>query len=228
MSGHELDRPAWTALGERQGAFRRGEGRARRYDPTVALFAATEDDRTESLAALDALIGPGEMVVFLQADPVCLPDSLRPTLEAAGVQMVATQPLPVIEDARVRRLGTADAEDMLALALLTKPGPITLRAIELGRFWGIREGGRLVAMAGERMAQRGYVELSGVCSHPDARGKGLARQLSLYVAGQIAARGDVPYLHAYADNAAAIALYTSIGFALRTRMHVAMVERADG
>jgi predicted GNAT family acetyltransferase len=81
-------------------------------------------------------------------------------------------------------------------------------------------------MAGERMKQPGLTELSGVCSHPDFRGGGLARLLSLYVAGQIFDRGETPYLHAYATNAPAIQLYESIGFALRTKINVGMARRA--
>lgn len=86
------------------------------------------------------------------------------------------------------------------LASLTKPGPFTLEAPSLGDFWGIRIDGRLAAMAGERMRQPGCPELSGVCTHPDFRG--LARLLSVFVAGRIAARGEVAYLHAYDSNAA--------------------------
>jgi predicted GNAT family acetyltransferase len=80
-------------------------------------------------------------------------------------------------------------------------------------------------MAGERMKLPGYSELSGVCSHPDVRGKGLGRLLSLFVARRIFARGDRPFLHAYAGNATAIALYRSIGFELRAEMNVAVIRR---
>ncbi|TIU40383.1 MAG: GNAT family N-acetyltransferase, partial [Mesorhizobium sp.] len=96
----------------------------------------------------------------------------------------------------------------------------------LGEFWGVKIDGRLAAMAGERMKQPGYSELSGVCSHPDFRGGGLARLLSLFVANRIMARGEVPYLHAFANNAAAIKLYESIGFRLRSAMNIAVVQRA--
>ena len=37
-------------------------------------------------------------------------------------------------------------------------------------------------MAGERFRFPGYTELSGVCTHPDFRGRGLARRLSATVA----------------------------------------------
>ena len=64
-----------------------------------------------------------------------------------------------------------------------------------------------------------------MCVHPRARGQGLARLLSLHVASQIRLRGEVPYLHAYATNLAAIGLYKSIGFEIRSTMHVAMVDQ---
>jgi len=65
-----------------------------------------------------------------------------------------------------------------------------------------------------------------VCSHPDFRGGGLGRLLSLFVANRIFARGEIPYLHAYASNTAAIGLYESIGFRLRSMMNMAVVQRA--
>src|SRR5690606_22344648 len=155
-----------------------------------------------------------------------LPASLRAIRRAEGVQMLADGGHEPFEDERIVKLGPADAADMLALAALAEPGPFTLRALDIGRFWGVRDNGRLVAMAGERMAQPGHVELSGVCTHPEARGRGLARLLSRYVAGRIVDGGDRPYLHAFASNTAAIRLYASIGFTLRTTMQVAVIQRA--
>ena len=70
-----------------------------------------------------------------------------------------------------------DVPEMLALATVTKPGPFGRRTIELGDYIGIRQRGVLVAMAGERMCAPGFREVSGVCTHPDYQGKGLARQL---------------------------------------------------
>jgi len=62
-------------------------------------------------------------------------------------------------------------------------------------------------MAGERMRFPGYTEVSGVCTHPDFRGRGLARRLSAAVMASIRERGDIPFLHAWKTNAAAIRLY---------------------
>jgi predicted GNAT family acetyltransferase len=114
---------------------------------------------------------------------------------------------------------------MLALAKLTEPGPFLARTHTMGTFIGLRIGGRLAAMAGERCRFPGYTEVSGVCTHPDFRGRGLARRLSAAVAAGIEARGEQPFLHAWKTNRPAIALYESLGFEIRTEVNVAALER---
>lgn len=223
---HVLDRPIWSALDSAHAAFVEGDDRARRYEASISPFAASMDDRPESLASLARLVSSGPMVL-LQADPICLPDGLKPSKTAEAVQMLAVKPTEPVSDARIERLRQADAAHMIDLARLTNPGPFTSRALELGSFWGIRSGGELIAMAGERLRQPGFTEVSGVCTHPDARGQGLARLLSLHVAAGIRRRGDVPYLHAYATNVAAIRLYKTIGFEIRSTMHVATAGPRD-
>jgi ribosomal protein S18 acetylase RimI-like enzyme len=221
-----LDRPVWSALVTRHAALAEGGERARRYPSSIAPFAAARDDSPESMNELGALAGPDESLLFLQADEVLLPPGYAATTTAAGVQMTAERHLPELNDERVVLLCQADAEDMLALATLTRPGPFTLKAQSLGSFWGVKEDGRLVAMAGERMKQPGFTELSGVAVHPDWQGRGLGRLLSLFVVGKIVASGEQPYLHAYAANTNAIALYETLGFKLRSMMNVVVAKRA--
>lgn len=114
---------------------------------------------------------------------------------------------------------------MGALATLTEPGPFFARTHTLGGFIGVRIDGRPAAMAGERMRFPGHVEVSGVCTHPDFRGQGLAWRLSAAVAADIQQRGDTPFLHAWTTNTAAISLYEGLGFVVRTRVHVAVLRR---
>lgn len=220
-----LDRPIWHALATRHAALAQGGDLAKRYAPPIHPFACARDDSPESLAALAAITAPGETLIFLQADAFVLPPGFAETTRAFGVQMLADGDMPQVEDKRIERLGEADAAEMLELATLTRPGPFTLRAQALGAFWGVKENGRLIAMAGERLKLDGLTEISGVCTHPDARGRGLGRLLTLYVAGNIRAAGELPFLHTYAGNAVAIGLYEKIGFTLRTRMNVAVAER---
>ena len=222
-----LDRPIWSALNSRHAALAEGGALAKHYPAAVSAFAATGDESPESLEALGALARPGEILILVQADPIAIPAGFEATTQAMLVQMVAEQPAGTVADERIVRLGREDAQDMLDLATLTKPGPFTLRAQDFGPFWGIRSGGRLIAMAGQRLGQEGMRELSGVCTHPDVRGQGLGRLMSLYVMEQIVKGGDVPYLHAYASNATAIGLYESIGFRLRATMNMAVIRKAD-
>ena len=222
MSG--LDRPVWATLQHRPD-WAVGDGRARRFQPDINRFAATPDESPGSLAALAGLVQPGDDAVYLlQVPPIVVPSTLEAEKEATGVQMVAKRRLAA-DDAGVQPLGDADAAEMLALATLTEPGPFLARTHTMGRFIGVRIEGRLAAMAGERMRFPGHVEVSGVCTHPDYRGRGLARRLSAAVTAAIQQRGEQPFLHAWATNTAAIALYESLGFELRAMVNVAVLRR---
>jgi predicted GNAT family acetyltransferase len=219
-----LDRPVWHALSTRQVSFSEGDGRARRFAGDISLLAATADDSPEAIMDLGALIQPGGAVVLLQTDPSPVPPGAVAEV-AAGVQMVADSVVEPAETAGVVELTDADAGDMIALARLAKPGPFESRTHTLGGFVGIREHGRLVAMAGERLRLTGYTELSGVCTHPDARGRGYATLLSRVVTSRIAGRGDTAFLHAFATNHAAIHLYEKLGFRLRAPIVVTILRR---
>lgn len=221
---HLLDRPAWGALTTRHAALSQGGDLARRYDPSTVPFASARDDSTEALRGLGALAKPGESMFIVQADAIVLPPGLTTELAVSLVQMILKRTPAKVSDERIERLTDADAVEMLALATLTKPGPFTLRAQALGEYFGVKVDGRLVAMAGERMKQVGFTEVSGVCVHPDFQGRGLARLLSIFVTHRVLDHGETPFLHAFASNGAAIRLYESIGFELRTMMNAAIVR----
>lgn len=221
-----FDRPVWASLAFAPGLAEGGD-RAKRYRRDVNLFASSRDDDDDaSLAALAELVAEGDSVFVLQAQPIPLPRGMQALRRAQGVQMLATRPVAAEPGAEaVVVLGDADAAAMLALAQLTEPGPFLARTHTMGRFVGIWSEGVLVAMAGERMRFEGGTEVSGVCVHPNFRGRGFARRLSSVVTHAIQQRGDQPFLHAWTTNAAAIALYESLGFEIRTEMQVAVLGR---
>jgi predicted GNAT family acetyltransferase len=224
---HPLDRPVWASLITDHASLSEGNELARRFAREVNLFAAACDDTPAALAALAALVKPDESVFLLQVPDILIPPGLVEVRAAKGVQMVATRSLTA-ETARgdIVTLGDEDAPEMLALAQLTEPGPFLARTHTMGTFRGIRIGGRLAAMAGERMRFPGYTEVSGVCTHPEFRGRGLARCLSATVAAGIEARGDRPFLHAWKSNHSAISLYEVLGFKLRTEVNAAVLKRS--
>lgn len=224
---HVLDRPAWNALASVHSAFAEGTPLAMRYAPSIVPFAAMKDDAAESIAALTDLAAAGETMALVEARPIPGLPRFETVIDAMLVQMVAEKPFEQLADPRILALGEPDAADMLELATLTKPGPFTLKAQSLGKFWGIRMDGRLVAMGGQRMRQPGFAELSGLCVHPDFQGKGLGKLMLRFVAGEISAGNETVYLHAYKDNAGAVGLYRSLGFTIRSDMHFRLIRRSD-
>src|SRR5690606_644322 len=120
----------------------------------------------------------------------------------AGVQLVDESVVPEPAPEAVR-LGPADVPEMLALVERTRPGPFLPRTVELGTYLGIRRGGDLVAMAGERLRPPGWTGSSGVCTDGSVRGQGLASRLVRAVAYGIRERGEPPFLHTSAANTVA-------------------------
>ncbi|MGW2278464.1 GNAT family N-acetyltransferase [Streptomyces sp. NPDC001770] len=223
---HVLDNAAWAALTGPHRRFAEIVGSAARYQTDVAPFVALRDSSDpRAWDDLAELIGPGAQTAVTGISSV--PDHWETVEEAGGVQLVADT-LVTRSDPEAVRLTTADVPEMLDLVGRNRPGPFLPRTIELGAYWGIRRGGRLVAMAGERLRPPGHTEISAVCTDAEHRGEGLATRLVRHVADGIRDRGDIPFLHAAATNENAIRLYLSIGFALRRRNLFAVVRVPGG
>ncbi len=221
---HPLDRPVWSALTSRQAPLSFGDAQALRFDPAYAQFAAAAAASPESLDALAALnISPSGMGL-VETGETLLPPVARVRSQAACVQMTASALTAGGRDIAFEPLGEADAADMLALATLTVPGPFFEKTNRLGDFIGVKQDGRLIAMAGERMRPTGFTEVSGVCTHPDHRGHGYASALMRVVTSRILERGERAFLHAYAANTATIALYESLGFSVRTTITYTVLD----
>ena len=223
---HPLDRAVWNALGGRLSRFTTADsgGLARRIDPEVGVFLTAADGSEASLQAMAALARahPGAGVVERSDGPMAdvLPPGVAVERRVDLVQMVCSGLTPGGRDVAPKTLNyevltEADAPAMLALATLTKPGPFRLRTRELGPFIGVKRDGALVAMGGRRLRVDGFTELSGLCTHPDHRGKGYAAALARVIVGEILATGEGAFLHAFADHADSIAFYRRMGFEVR-------------
>ncbi|GCE44381.1 hypothetical protein Rhow_008802 [Rhodococcus wratislaviensis] len=191
------------------------------YLPAVATFSAvTADPAPQAWADLAQLLGPGEFADMFGCTATPPPD-WEPVFTLEGRQMIWAR--SSVSDhsgdgTGVVELGADDVSEMRELVAQTRPGPFWPRTRELGCYLGIRENGRLVAMAGERLRPPGWTEISAVCTAPEARGRGhAARVVTALVAG-ITARGERPFLHVAEKNTGAIALYERLGF--QTRKHV--------
>jgi predicted GNAT family acetyltransferase len=215
-------------LTSRQRHLAQGDARALRIDPAYGLFAALSHDEPSALEAITAIVPDDGALGLVELGPVPPP----PGILAEHVpldQMIATAivsaPPPPFEIVPLRE---ADAADVYALAKLTEPGPFFHHTHRLGDFFGVKVDGRLAAMAGERLRPQGFTEVSGVCTHPDFRGQGLAGGLTRHAALRILARGEVPFLHVLPTNAGAIRLYHSLGFVLRRTLILTVLRREAG
>jgi ribosomal protein S18 acetylase RimI-like enzyme len=215
-----LDRPVWNALTTRQAHLAVAAGTAVRIDPRYGPFAAARDANREAQAALVATLrGPDDRIGVVEREAWPVPPGTRVLGGGDLVQMVFEGPPPAeTDDPRIELLGEADAEEMAALAYATEPGPWGRATHRYGDYYGIRIGGRLASMAGERLRMPGLAELSGVSTWPEFRGQGLAGALVQRVVRGFLERGDTPFLHCYAANAGAVALYEELGFRVRAPM----------
>jgi predicted GNAT family acetyltransferase len=224
-----LDNPIWHALHTEHSHFAVDAGLARRYPATIGPLSGMADPMPHSLEALHALAEPnGRLALFLEEPLGKTPGWMAERAEPIS-QMVATNEVELAGDSkpdapRIRMLTAEDVPAMLALTHLTEPGPFRERTHELGNFFGIFEGERLVAMTGQRLHLPRYVEVSAVCTHPDVRGRGYARLLIAAVMREIRSRGKTPFLHVLPQNQGAIRVYESLGFTLRRNLHLTVLK----
>nr|WP_063817812.1 GNAT family N-acetyltransferase [Herbidospora sakaeratensis] len=199
-----LANPVWAALTGPHAHFAVVGGRTRRYPLDVSPFAAVPDAfRPGDWAGLD-----GQVLTINTGE---VPGDWETLFELPGVQMEGSG-VKGAADPGLSVLGPADVPEMLDLVARTQPGPFAPRTIEMGSYLGLREDGRLIAMAGERLRVPGWTEISAVCTDPAHRGRGLASRLVSAVVAGIRARGDRPFLHAATVNVNAVRLYESLGF----------------
>ncbi|MFC8124285.1 GNAT family N-acetyltransferase [Streptomyces sp. NPDC057302] len=211
-----MDNPAYAALNGPHARFAERRGRVVRYQQDVSPWLGLPDaPGPDDWADLAALAGPGAEVP-LPGVRVALPAGWELTFDMEGVQLV-DDGVAAAPDPEAVRLGADDVPEMLDLVERTRPGPFLPRTVELGTYLGVRRGGALVAMAGERLRPPGWTEISAVCTDPGFRGEGLASRLVLAVADGIRSRGETPFLHTSARNTEAIRLYEALGFRLRRR-----------
>ena len=216
---------AWHALTGPQAEL--GEpvrdGLARRFRRAVAPFSAVDRLDDAGWAALADLVGPRGVAILFRAGVTDPPPGWTTAFRGRTIQYVAGALDPIDPDveAELVELGPADSDDMVELVARTEPGPFSAETWRTGRYFGLRRGDRLVAMAGERLRVPGWGEVSAVCVDPDLRGQGLGAALTLAAAGAIAARGDRAMLHVAEDNHPAHRLYRQIGFEVRGEISTA-------
>lgn len=202
----------WQVFSRDQTQFAVGHGPTRRYHRDFSPIAGFEDLARPDLGILREVSEAGDRV-YTDGWSGQASEGWEVVKETTMWKMVFSGSLPdEPESSDIVELDSSHAEQALELALLTNPGPFGIRTIELGKYYGIFDGTRLIAMAGERTQCGDLRELSGVCTHPDYVGKGYAARLSNKVIRYQMLQGQTSFLHVVSGNEGAHHLYKKLGF----------------
>jgi GNAT superfamily N-acetyltransferase len=217
-----LDNIVWNSLTSDHAKFAAGTMNVRRYARGFSPLIGAREVDAPDLVALEPCCTPGEQFYYAGWGGPPAP-GWRVDVDSTMEQYVWDAAPPRDERLDAIRLGTAHAGAALELVRLTHPGPFAARTPELGEYYGLFDGDRLIAMAGERMHAGPLREISGVCTHPDHQGRGLARKLMNKVVRLQLARGQRPFLHVMSANAGARRLYETMGFRHHQQLAVRVI-----
>ena len=221
---HLLDNPVWSSLTSSHEALSLGR-QVKRYPPEQAPFIAVRDAEPIDAAELTELVAVDEALYFVGTIPA-LPPEFRTESQSSVLQMICEDPVPFpSNDVNIVRLSNDAVDDMLSLTALVFPGFFRRLTPEMGRYFGIWDGNRLAALAGERFFAGYYREVSAVCTHPDYSGRGYAAQLVAYLASLNLTEGKIPFLHVTPRNARAKLVYERVGFSPRSEVALSYVRR---
>jgi len=219
--------PTWHALQTKHRHFAESAGGACRYPAEVAPFGAVAEPSKSAMRQLQSLLASGECVWIIGENYPPVPElALKEILPC--LQMVLPEEVaPPASTMEIVELSSADAAEMVALTTLAFPGFFRSRTCEMGTYFGVRSDGELIAMSGERLMLDGYPEISGVCTHPAHRGKGLAASLIWRLVEKHRREGLVSWLHVAVENHRAIELYLRMGFKVSRKITANRISRRD-
>lgn len=220
-----LDNIMWNCLSGPHARFATGAGAVRRYAPGFSPIVGCREPHNPDFAELGNHCSPGDSFYF-DIWSGSAPNGWRVDREASMFKMIWDAAAPTADAAPdAIALRPEHASQAVELAKLTNPGPFGIRTPELGEYFGYFDGAQLIAMAGERLCAGELHEISGICTHPNHQGKGLARKLTLKLVHRQLQRGKTPFLHVMSHNTLARALYAKLGFREYLQTVVRVVTR---
>ncbi len=211
MPSSQLDNPFWWSLRTRHQAIALGNDAWARYPAEFAPFLGVANAAVDLRGAL----APGEQAFLLGVLPA-IPEGWQLQTFRPLAQMVCPTPMALVDGPEVLALTDRHRNDVLALTALVYPHYFRTRTLDLGRYFGIYQDGRLAAMIGERLGTDDHQELSAICTHPDYLGRGYARRLTALLTNDNLQLGRLPFLHVSYENLRARQIYEQLGYQVRT------------
>ena len=208
-----LDNPVYHALlsGDTIRSF--GSRHVKYFDVDVSPFAGFPEKYVEGFKELHELLPAGRQILYATRNEIDLPKGWELLHFIPGSQFLYLSKNGFESDySNITPLHHEHVDQMVKLAVLTKPGPFGKRTIDFGNYHGIFDHDNLVAMTGRRLHVYDYTEVSAVCTHPNYLGRGYAKILLQHQINSILEEKKIPFLHVRSDNKRAIELYERIGF----------------
>ncbi|MGK2863507.1 MAG: GNAT family N-acetyltransferase [Chitinophagaceae bacterium] len=221
-----LHNPVYNALlsGEQLLSF--GNDNVKFFDKEVSPFAGFDHEYKKGFEELYSLIPSGRDILYASPFQIALPAGWQLLHEIKGLQFVYEGRKEIkTEFSKIKPLTWKHVEQMIQLAILTRPGPFGKRTIDFGSYFGIFENQTLVAMTGQRLHVENFTEISAVCTHPGHTGKGYAYTLLQHQLQLILQQDQQPFLHVREDNYRAITLYERLGFKISRSMNFYFLKR---
>lgn len=218
MTGTErLDNPVWYSLNETHKNFALDYGNIKFYHPDYCPFGGFISPEKVSLGIKKyALLLNNFFVVGKKPE---INDKVQLYKELVCTQMIICKRVNSIISEQIIDLQTASQQAALFdLVKLVQPGYFKKKTFDLGHYYGIYNGNKLIAITGERLKMNGYTEVSSVITHPEYRRKGYARQLVTWTTNKIFNENNIPYLHVEGSNIGAITMYEKLGFRARRKI----------
>jgi len=218
-----LDNPVWYSITGGHTHLGQIDGQAVMYHPEVSPFSGLEEPTEAALNDLSKLI-PESGIAAVMTNSDGLPDtSMWKELKTYHISQMICVDEQSAPDHEYVELSSKDVPRMIELVRLTEPGPFDTRTIQFGTYLGIYQDDQLVAMAGERLKPTGWAEISGVCTHPTARGKGFAAALVKELVARVRSRGEQAFLNVLKGSPSeetAIGVYERLGFQFYQSMSI--------
>lgn len=220
-----LDNPTYHAMIGGNANLSLGTSTARYFPEAISPFVGLADFSEARFSEMAEVLPPKRGAAVVSAEDIVIPANWKVNFHGVGLQMMGERAHgPSLGGWEFVPLRKEHVPLMIDLAKLTNPGPFGERTIEFGSFVGVFDGERLMAMSGHRLHPSPYIEISGVCTHPDYVGRGLGAALTYYQVERIRAMAEVPILHVWAHNMRAIRLYESLGFVTRRELHFNIIQ----
>lgn len=131
------------------------------------------------------------------------------------MDLIDKEKINSVETNNIEQLSIKNKAELYAFYDEAYPGNSYIeRMLETGMFFGIREEGKIVSVAGIHVYSPEYkvAALGSITTHPHFRGKGCATKVTACLCKELLKKIEVIGLNVHSENSSAIHCYEKLGF----------------